>query len=575
MSPSGRHSRGGILKAPTGVEGLDALTGGGLPRGRSTVVVGGPGAGKTTLALQFLVDGARTQGEPGIFVAFEESRDRIVANVASFGWDLAGLERRHLLFLNAQPQVDMVTSGTFDLEGLLAALDGLVRRRKVKRIVFDAVDVVTALLDDPGARRRELFRLHEWLLARGLTAILTAKAGGEGDPTREPLTQLQFMVDCVVELRATMHDGLSHRDLRVLKFRGSDFVANESPLIIGERGMEVAGPIRPPQATTAASEERLSTGVDRLDTMLGGGYFRGSSTLITGSPGTAKSTLVSAFAAAACARGERTLFVSFDSEPSEILRNMASVAIDLRRHVRNRRLTLLAARSRARSADLHFLAIRRLARERGATCLVIDPISAFGKVGQDARTFAAVERLIDWARGDGLTLVCTSLLDGALPEAEASPLQVSTIADTWLHLNNLVHAGERNRALTVVKSRGTAHSNQVRELMLTSEGVSLSDVFVAGGEVLMGTMRWEHELRTQQDDLQAAIASTEARQAVDHALAELEGRARVLQLEIADRHAERRLLEQRDAARAAAAAQTRKELGRLRRADDRRRRAGP
>ncbi|MEO8140472.1 MAG: ATPase domain-containing protein, partial [Gemmatimonadota bacterium] len=268
-----------IDRAPTGIEGLDALLGGGLPRGRATVLVGGPGAGKSVLALQALVEGARRFREPGILVAFEEDRARIIANASGLGWDIPALERRNLFLLNAQPHLDVVSSGSFDLEGLLSALDGIVRAKGAKRIVFDAVDVVTSLLEDPAARRRELYRLHEWLLARKLTTIFTAKTDGEGSPADDPLPQMQFMVDCVIKLVAETTDGLSHRYLRVTKYRGSDFVANDSPMVIGATGVEVVGQPGLSPSIVPASSERLSTGVQRLDAMLNGGYFRGSTTL--------------------------------------------------------------------------------------------------------------------------------------------------------------------------------------------------------------------------------------------------------------------------------------------------------
>jgi circadian clock protein KaiC len=396
-----------LPKTPTGIGGFDEITGGGLPRGRATVVLGGAGSGKTVFALQTLVHGARDCGEPGIFVAFEESAARIVANAASFGWDLPALQRRKLFFLDAQPAADVLPAGGFDLQGLLAALDAKVRALRPRRIVFDSVDVLLALLGDPAAERRELQRLHEWLLARHLTALITAKldrAGAAG-----AFEFVQFMADCAVQLNHSVAAGVSQRALRVLKYRGSAFAENEAPFVIGTAGLQVAG-FRGLEPPAAVSHARIPTGIRRLDEMLEGGYFRGSSVLVTGSPGTAKTTLSGACAEAACARGDRTLFVSFDSEPAEIVRNLASVGIRLARFVRNGRLRLDSARAIASSAEVHWLRIQALAAAHRARCLVIDPISALAKPGNETTAHSVVERLVDWAKARGITVVCTSLL---------------------------------------------------------------------------------------------------------------------------------------------------------------------
>lgn len=467
------------------------MTGGGLPTGRVTLVEGGPGAGKTLLALQSLVNGAQQYDEPGIFVAFEESASRIKANAATFGWNLDSLQRKKLFFLDAKPTPDLVQAGAFDLGGMLAAIDAKARQIRAKRIVFDALDVVLTLLNDPEAERREVYRLHEWLVDRGLTAVITAKAVAGG--LSAPANQLQFMVDCAMALSHDEVEGVSQRGLRILKYRGSAFSENRSPLVIGPQGVEVAGLRRLAGDYQAVASERVSSGVARLDTMLDGGYHRGASVLITGAPGTAKTTLCGAFLEAACRRGERAMLVSFDSAAGEIVRNLASVNIRLERYRRRGLLRVASARAGAGSAEVHFSDIKRMAMAQGARCLVVDPLSALSKQGNELTAPGMVERVTDWAKAHGITLMCSSLLDGPLPDAERSPLQISTIADTWIHLNYLVNGGERNRALTIIKSRGTAHSNQVRELVLDRTGVTLADVFTEGGAVLMGALRWQKE----------------------------------------------------------------------------------
>lgn len=533
-------------KAPTGIAGFDEITRGGLPCARTTLLVGGPGSGKTIMALQFLAHGARDCQEPGIFVAFEESARRIEANATSFGWGLAELLRKKkLFFLDAQPKSDLVQSGDFDLGGMLAALEAQTQAMRAQRIVFDALDVVLALLPDPAAKRREIYRLHEWLLARELTGIITAKAGGDENSVviQQPFGFMQFMVDCAVILDHSVALGVSHRNLRVQKYRGSGFDENESPFLIGDSGLVVDVARTRVHADPQISNERVSSGIERLDTMLGGGYYRGASILITGYSGTAKTTLSGTFAEAACRRGEHTLFISFDSDCNEVIRNLASVGIGLDRYVKNGCLRMISARSIAGSAESYLVRIKTLAKEHGARCLVIDPVSTWYKSSNDTTAQNVADRLIDWSKGEGITLVCTSLLDEMSNRIESgSPLQISTLADTWIHLNYLVQAGERNRGLSIVKSRGTAHSNQVRELILSDEGVTLADTYTAGGEVLMGTLRWEKE-RAERVAAEAAEAAAKLKRVkLDAEEAELQVRVKSLQTELVAKQVEKALL---------------------------------
>ncbi len=482
---------------------------GGLPRGRVSLLVGGPGCGKTLLALQTLVNGARQFGEPGVFVAFEEDSRRLIENASKFGWNIPELQKRRLFFLDAQPTTELVNSGAFDLLGLLANLDAKCRSLRAKRIVFDSLDVLLDMLGDESAKRREALRLHEWLLRNGLTALITSKVvGGKADPDGQGSWGfMQFMVDCAIALNHELSQGVSQRSLQVIKYRGSSFSENASPFMIGPEGLEVAGSRRLKPLARVFSE-RVSSGVERLDSMLGGGYFRGASVLVTGSPGTSKTTLCGAFVAAACQRGERSLFVSFDSDPKELVRNLASISLPLRKHEKSGVLRVTAARSGEGSAEAHFLTIKRHVREFGARCLVIDPVSALAKQGNQLTAHSVVERLVDWGKSEGITMVFTSLLADAKPDREETAIQISTIADTWIHLSYLVHAGERNRSLTIIKSRGTSHSNQVRELILSHRGITLADVYTAGGAVLMGTLRWEKEgqMRAEQKKLNKEFA---------------------------------------------------------------------
>ena len=540
-------------KSPTGITGFDEITGGGLPHGRTTLLVGGPGSGKTLFGLQFLMHGARACKEPGIFIAFEENSRRIMANTNSFNWNLEELvQRKKLYFLDAQPTPDLIQSGSFDLNGMLAALSAQAKSMGAQRIVFDALDIVLALLPDEATKRCEVFRLHEWLLANELTGLITAKSGeaDNGSPGQQQFGFMQFMVDCSVHLNHRVSLGVSQRNLRVHKFRGSSFDENESPFIIGKNGFEVALARRIGRVDTRVSQERVSSGVKRLDTMLGGGYYRGASVLITGFPGTAKTTLSGAFAEAACKRGERTMFVSFDSDGSEVIRNLGSVGIRLERYTKTGLLRMVSARTITGSAETLLVHIKTLANEHKARCLVIDPVSTLAKTGNELTAHNVAERLIDWSKADGTTLVCTSLLDEmAGQEGGNTPLQISTIADTWIHLNYLVQAGERNRGLSIIKSRGTEHSNQVRELILSNEGVTLADIYTAGGEVLMGTMRWEKESAERMANEVAEVAAKLKRVTLDAEEAVLEVRAKAVQTELLAKQVEKTLLQRTTASR--------------------------
>jgi circadian clock protein KaiC len=491
------------------------------------------------------VHGAKHCSEPGIFVAFEESSKRIVANAESFRWNLPELRRRKLYFMDAQPMSDLVQSGNFDLGGMLAMLEAQVKAMGARRVVFDALDVVLALLPDLASKRREVYRLHEWLLAHELSGLITAKSGGDeaSSITQQQFGFMQFMVDCAVILNHSVVMGVSQRNLRVQKYRGTSFDENESPFLIGTGGLEVDATRTTSRVHSSVSSERVSSGVKRLDTMLGGGYYRGASVLITGFPGTAKTTLGGAFAEAACRRGERTLFVSFDSDKNEVVRDLASVGIQLARFVENGRLRLASARTITGSAEMYLGHIKTLATEHKARCLVIDPMSTWSRSGSDSNGHSVTERLTDWSKANGITLVCTSLLDELSGGKDGvSTMQLSTLADTWIQLSYLLQAGERNRGLSIIKSRGTAHSNQVRELVLSDSGPTLSDVYSAGGEVLMGTLRWEKEGAERVATEVTEVAGKLKRVRLDAEEAELGVRVKSLQVELQAKQVEKALL---------------------------------
>jgi circadian clock protein KaiC len=570
MSLAGVSVAKNPAKAPTGIAGFDEMTGGGLPRGRTTLLLGDPGSGKTIFGVQFLVHGAQACREPGIFVAFEEAPKRIVANLEGFGWNLSALQRKKLFFMDAQTKPDLIQSGMFDLSGMLASLGAQARQMGAKRIVFDALDIPLALLPDPASKRREVYRLHEWLLANELTGLITAKAGGDdaSSLSQQAFGFMQFMVDCAVILNHRVALGVSQRNLRVQKYRGSGFDENESPFVIGKYGFDVAISRVRERANHKVTKARVTSGVTRLDTMLGGGYYRGATVLITGLPGTAKTTLSGAFAEAACQRGEPTLFVSFDSDGAEVIRNLTSVGIRLDRYRKNGRLSMVSARTITGSAETLLVRIKTLATEHKARCVVIDPVSTLAKSGNELTANSVAERLIDWSKASGITLVCTSLLDEMSGSATGgTDLHISTLADTWIHLSYLVQAGERNRGMSIIKSRGTAHSNQVRELILSEAGVTLADIYTAGGEVLMGTLRWEKESAERVESEVAEVAGKLKRVSLDAEEAVLRVRAKSLQTELVAKQVERTLLARTTASRKGEMSRGRTRVRELRGAD--------
>lgn len=480
-----------LKKISTGIEGFDDITAGGLPVRFTTLLMGGPGSGKTVIALQVLVSAA-VDGTPGIFVAFEEDARQVSANGQTFGWKMAELEEKKLYFVDACMRSNVVMAGAFDLTGLLAGLKAKADEMGAKLIVFDAVDVLLSLLNDPTAECRELYRIHEWLMTNGLTGIITTKIDDNVPSTAQRYGFMPFMADCVVLLTQRVTDRVTARAIRVLKYRGSSHVLNEVPFMIGPTGVEV-GSSNGVHPEPQPFDERISIGVGRLDEMLGGGIYRGTNVLITGSSGSGKSTLAGAFIHAACGRGERALFISFDENSRDIVRDLGTIGIDLAPHLESGLLRMDRIRTEAGSSEEHYMRIKRVIAEHKPRCLAIDPLSALGRVGGGIAARAVAERLIYLCRNAGITLLLSSLLEGFDPQLETTALHVSTLADSWIQLSYELLNGERNRALSIVKSRGSKHSNQLRELIFSDKGIAITDPYTAGGEVLMGTLRKEKE----------------------------------------------------------------------------------
>lgn len=501
-----------LRKAATGIRGFDAVCGGGLPQGRPTLVTGSAGAGKTLFAAEFLLRGVLDYGEPGVLLAFEETREDLAANLASLGFDLPALIQAGRLRVEScriRPG-EIVTTGPFDLEGLFVRLEAAVRAVGAKRVVLDTIEVLLGAFGDEAIVRGELARLFEWLKDRDLTTVVTGERGRQGDLTRFGIEE--YVSDCVIALDQRVHQEVSTRRLRVVKYRGSVHGTNEYPFLITERGITVL-PITGVGLTYAASNERKSTGIAALDGMLGGGIYRGSTLLVTGTAGTGKTTIVAHLIAAACGRGERALLISFEESPDQLVRNLLSVGIDLQPWLDAGLLRIWAERACAQGLEEHLARLERLLDSFEPAVVALDAMGSLMHVGTDREVTATIEREIDLMKNRGITSVLTALSHQS--DLEVSTVGVTSITDTWLLLRNVENDGERNRLLFVIKSRGMAHSNQVREFRITDHGAELVDVLIGPEGVLTGSARQQHEARLQAAETRRQSEIARRRQALE------------------------------------------------------------
>jgi len=475
-----------LAKCATGIAGFDEITFGGVPRGRPTLVCGSAGCGKTLFGLEFLVRGARDYGEPGVCISFEEPAADLEANVRSLGFDLVALQKKKKLVIDyIQIEKDRIAeTGEYDLEGLFVRIGYAIDSVKAKRVLLDTPEALFAGLSDEGTLRSELRRLFNWLKAKGVTAVITGEQG-EGKITRHGLEE--YVSDCVVLLDQRVDHSVVTRRLRIMKYRGSRHGTNEYPFLIDEQGFSVL-PVTSVGLAHAVFDERISSGIPGLDEMLGGkGYFRGSSVLVTGTAGSGKTSVAASFVAAACERGEPALYFSFEESPDQLVRNMRSVGMNLDRWRKQGLLFVRAARPSAFGLEMHLVQIHQLIRDIHPRVVVMDPISSLLGDGADHEVKTMVLRMVDHLKHAGATALFTAMVDD--PGLETTDINLSSLVDTWIQLKNVETDGERNRLIQVLKSRGMAHSNQVREFNLSAKGIHLNPVYLGSGGVLTGSAR--------------------------------------------------------------------------------------
>ncbi|MBF9239353.1 circadian clock protein KaiC [Hymenobacter sp. BT683] len=515
-----------LPKSPTGIEGLDEITEGGLPEGRPTLICGSAGCGKTLMGIEFLVRGIQNYNEPGVLMAFEETAPELAANVASLGFDLVDLQARKMLRVDHVhvDRSEIEETGEYDLEGLFIRLGHAIDSIGAKRVVLDTIEALFSGFPNQGVLRSEIRRLFRWLKDKGVTTIITAERG-DGTLTRQGLEE--YVSDCVILLDNRVIDQITTRRLRIVKYRGSTHGTNEYPYLITQDGISVL-PVTSLKLDHPISNNIMSSGIPALDEMFGmRGFYQGSSVLITGTAGTAKTTLAAAFAEEVCQQGQRCLLFAFEESPQQLLRNMKSVEIDLASHVASGLLRIEASRPTINGLEQHLVTLHRLVKEFKPDAVVIDPITNLITVGNIAEVRSMLTRLIDFLKVSGITGLFTALVSGRGQQQEMTDEGVSSLVDTWISVRDLEGIGERNRGLSILKSRGMAHSNQVREFVVTEHGIELLDVVVGPTGIVTGASRL-----TQQ--LQEHAQTLAAQQETDRRDRELERRRRVLEANIAN-----------------------------------------
>ncbi|MGY2132542.1 circadian clock protein KaiC [Hymenobacter sp. HD11105] len=515
-----------LPKSPTGIEGLDEITEGGLPKGRPTLICGSAGCGKTLMGIEFLVRGALEFGEPGVLMAFEETAEELAANVTSLGFDLPALQEQKLLRVDHVhvDRSEIEETGEYDLEGLFIRLGYAIDAIGAKRVVLDTIESLFGGFPNEAVLRSEIRRLFRWLKDKGVTTVITAERG-DGTLTRQGLEE--YVSDCVILLDNRVIDQITTRRLRVVKYRGSTHGTNEYPYLISEEGISVL-PVTSLKLEHEVSNVIVSSGIPALDEMFGRkGFYHGSSILLTGTAGTAKTTLAAAFANAVCKQNKRCLYFAFEESPQQLIRNMRSVNVDLVPWVEQGLLHIEASRPTLNGLERHLVIIHKLVREFKPDAVIIDPISNLINVGNMNEVSSMLTRLIDFLKVNDITALFTALISGRSNQVEATEEGVSSLVDTWISVRDLEGVGERNRGLSILKSRGMSHSNKVREFIVTDKGIQILDVVIGPQGIVTGASRLTQQLQEQAQALAA-------QQELERKDRELERRRRVLEATIAN-----------------------------------------
>ena len=519
-----------LEKCPTGIKGLDEITKGGIPKGRPTLICGSAGCGKTLIAMEFLVRGAMEYGEPGVLMTFEETPEDLAKNFASLGFDTNDLIARGQLAIDHVriERNEIEETGEYDLEGLFIRLGCAIDSIGAKRVVLDTVEALFSALSNEAILRTELRRLFQWLKDRGVTAMITGEAG---DKTLTRYGIEEYVADCVILLDFRVREQISTRRLRIVKYRGSSHGADEYPFLIDEQGISVL-PVTSLMLDYPVAKERVSTGIPKLDEMLGGkGFYRGSTVLVSGTAGMGKTSLAVSVADATCRRGEKCLYFAFEEAPQQIIRNVASIGIDLARWEKKGLLKFHAARPSLYGLEMHLVTIHKTITNFKPQVVIVDPVSNLTSVGTTTEVKSILTRLIDYMKMNSITALLTDLTHfGA--SLERTNEEISSLIDTWLLLRDIELSGERNRGLYILKSRGMAHSNQIREFLLSGKGIDLVDVYTgAGGGILTGSARAAQEAREK-------TSEAAHRQEIERRQREQERKKKVLEAKIAALRAE-------------------------------------
>jgi len=518
-----------LPKAPTGIAGFDEITFGGLPQGRPTLVCGSAGCGKTLFGLEFLVRGARHFGEPGVCMTFEERASDLAQNVAALGFDLDSLiADKKLIIDHVHLERSLIEeAGEYDLEGLFVRLNHAIDSIGAKRVLLDTVEALFAGLSNESVLRSELRRLFMWLKEKGVTAIITGEKG-DGTLTRHGLEE--YVSDCVILLDHRVTNSVSTRRLRVVKYRGSTHGANEYPFLIDQEGFSVL-PLTSVELSHPTSEDRVSTGIPRLNEMLGGhGFFRGTSVLISGTAGSGKSSLAATIANAACQRGERCLVFAFEESQQQAVRNMRSIGMNLEPCIRKDLLRFEAARPSMFGLEMHLVRMHKAIEGFKPSLVVIDPLSSMLQAGERDEAGHTMLRIVDFLKSRQITGIFTNLISDS-EQQEHTDMAISSLVDTWILLRDIELGGERNRALYILKSRGMAHSNQIREFLITNQGIQLRDAYLGPSGVLTGSARLALEAREKEEIVKRSHE-------IQRRKLEYERKSRALEAQIAVLHAD-------------------------------------